>query len=404
MHNPGLREPRFHGHTAEIADGPGKGVARHAPRGAKSHGANVSDRRDYYPVLDLIRGIAAFFVLIYHVQHWLLGPGYAVNAGLAVDLFFCLSGFVLASAYRDRFADGMTLSGFIVSRLIRLMPLVVVATVISVVYIGARALQVREPVPGAALLAAAALNVLSIPFFGAPPAIGGPQLFPLNGPQYTIWLELLANTLWYLTSRIRWRGLNAAIVIVSLACLVQFGIGGDTADTFWSGIPRVLYSFYAGVILFTLSERRGSGGLTVSGKAVFWTCFALMVITFALPLPYLLPFPLELAWIALVSPALVVTAARIRVEGRLFRVSAWLGAVSYPVYILHYPIFCWINGAYQTAFKGTNFIVEAAIVLVLLPVASTLVLRLFDEPVRSLLAGWVRRTRPAGGAPKRLGA
>lgn len=364
----------------------------------------MSDRRQYYPALDLIRGIAAFFVLIYHVQHWLLGPGYAVNAGLAVDLFFCLSGFVLASAYKDRFAAGMSLSGFVLSRLIRLMPLVLVATVLSGAYIWARAFQGRDSISGLEVLAAMTLNLLSVPYFGAPPAIGGPQLFPLNGPQYTIWLELFANTLWWLTSRIRWRGLNVAIVVVSLICLARLGIAGDTPDTFWSGLPRVLYSFYTGVILFAAFDRAGEGEPSALGKAVFWVCFVLMVGVFALPLPYLLPYPLELAWIALFSPALVLTAARIRIEGRLFRVSVWLGAVSYPIYILHYPIFCWVNGAYQIVFKTTNFMVEGAILLVLLPLASTAALKMFDEPVRSLLAGWLRRARSAVRTPTRIGA
>jgi peptidoglycan/LPS O-acetylase OafA/YrhL len=364
----------------------------------------VPDSRRYYPTLDLIRGIAAFFVLVYHVQHWLLGPGYAVNAGLAVDLFFCLSGFVLASAYADRFAAGMTLPDFMISRLIRLMPLVVVATVISGSYIWARTLQGRDATFGAELVTAITLNLISVPFFGASPAIGGPQLFPLNGPQYTIWLELFANLAWYLTSRLRWRGLNYVVAGVSLAYLALFGIGGDTAGTFWLGLPRVLYSFYAGVILFTLTEHRGTVELAAFGKAVFRACFALMVVTFALPLPYLMPWPLELAWIALLSPALVVTAARVRITGRLFLIATWLGAISYPIYILHYPIFCWMNGAYQIVFKTTNFMAEAAILLIVLPLASMMALRIFDEPVRAVTTAWWRRLRPLPGTPTRLGA
>lgn len=376
----------------------------HTTWGVNRNGADVSDRRQYYPALDLIRGVAAFFVLIYHVQHWLLGPGYAVNAGLAVDLFFCLSGFVLAGAYKDRFAAGMSLSRFVAGRLIRLMPLVLVATLVSGVYVLVRASRIQESIPVVEVLAAMALNLVSVPYFGASHAIGGPQLFPLNGPQYTIWLELFANALWWLTHRLGWRGLNLAIVVVSLVCLAWFGIGGDTSETFWSGLPRVLFSFYAGVILFAVFERAGEGAPSALGKGAFCFSFVLMVGVFALPLPYLLPFPLELAFVALLSPALVLTAARIRLEGRLYRVSVWLGAISYPIYILHYPIFCWVNGAYQTVFGTTNFTAETAILLIVLPLASAVALTVFDEPVRSLLAGWLRRPRSKAGAPTRLGA
>lgn len=355
----------------------------------------MSISKPYFPVLDFIRGIAAFFVMLYHLQHWLQGPGYAVNAGLAVDLFFCLSGFVLASAYEQRFAAGMSLSDFVVSRLIRLMPLVLVATILSAAYVAARSHRGIDPVSQPELVIASVLNLFSIPFFGASHAIGGPQLFPLNGPQYTIWLELFANVVWFFTNRIRWRGLNYVIVIASFVGLTQLGIGGDVEGTFWSGVPRVLFSFYAGVILFSVFGRPRPEDSPALHRSAFAAFFGIMVVLFALPLPYQLPFSLELVWIVLLSPALVATAASIRVEGRLFHVSAWLGAISYPVYILHYPIFCWVNGVYRTVFATNNFMAETAIMAVVLPIASTVALRLFDEPVRSLFAGWRRRARLA---------
>ncbi len=330
-------------------------------------------------------------MLIYHVQHWLQGPGYAANAGLAVDLFFCLSGFVLANAYGRRIAAGMSLADFLRSRLIRLMPLVAVATIVSASYVLAHAFQSQQAIPRLELGAAFFLGLLSLPFFGASPEIGGPQLFPLNGPQYTIWLELFVNILWHLTCRVRWRGVNYVIAGVSLFCLSLAEIGGDTAETFWSGLPRVVFSFYTGVILFTLSARSNGEELTVFGKSVFWVSFILMLVIFALPVPYLLPLPMQLVWIALISPALVVTAARLRIEGRLVGVSAWLGAISYPVYILHYPVFCWVNGAYQFVFRTANFTAELVLLVIVLLVACMAALRLIDEPLRAVLSAWGRR-------------
>jgi peptidoglycan/LPS O-acetylase OafA/YrhL len=48
--------------------------------------------------------------VIFHIGDWLDMPSLAANAGLAVDVFFCLSGYVLSLAYGKRL--GKTLSSF----------------------------------------------------------------------------------------------------------------------------------------------------------------------------------------------------------------------------------------------------------------------------------------------------
>lgn len=81
-----------------------------------------------------IRGVAAFLVMLYHVP---LNPHFAsdampfLHAGyLCVDLFYVLSGFVLAYRYRAWFAEGITArnsAAFIVLRLGRVYPAYIVA-------------------------------------------------------------------------------------------------------------------------------------------------------------------------------------------------------------------------------------------------------------------------------------
>ncbi len=53
------------------------------------------------------------------------------DGGLAVDLFFALSGFVLAHAYEQKFERGMTAFDFMKIRFIRLYPLYILALFIS---------------------------------------------------------------------------------------------------------------------------------------------------------------------------------------------------------------------------------------------------------------------------------
>lgn len=91
-----------------------------------------------FAALDGMRGLAAIFVLLFHLGQWQYRPTLAANAGLAVDFFFTLSGYVLALAYAGRLDAGMSPWRFFVLRLIRLMPLIIVATLISAGYLVAK--------------------------------------------------------------------------------------------------------------------------------------------------------------------------------------------------------------------------------------------------------------------------
>ena len=97
-------------------------------------------QRNHYAALDGLRGVAAFSVLLYHLGHWLNKPFLASNAGLAVDFFFCLSGYVLSVAYRARLDSGMPATTFMRIRLIRLMPMIVIGTLFSSGYLAVRIL------------------------------------------------------------------------------------------------------------------------------------------------------------------------------------------------------------------------------------------------------------------------
>jgi peptidoglycan/LPS O-acetylase OafA/YrhL len=75
-----------------------------------------------YDSLDGVRGLAALIVVLWHMPSPMqtLGPrsGY-----LAVDLFFCLSGFVLTHAYQGKIKAGMSYLEFFKIRIVRLYPI-----------------------------------------------------------------------------------------------------------------------------------------------------------------------------------------------------------------------------------------------------------------------------------------
>jgi peptidoglycan/LPS O-acetylase OafA/YrhL len=86
----------------------------------------------------------------------------------------------------------------------------------------------------------------------------------------------------------------------------------------------------------------------------------------------------DLICISIVFPVVVFAAQQTEMSGHIARVSAIGGALSYPIYLLHYPFYTWYEGAF--GFTGSLI---AAIILV--PIISFIVLRWFDAPIRGNL-------------------
>lgn len=85
---------------------------------------------DSFGLLDGLRGMGAILILIGHtVAFW--GLQYAPTGAVCVDLFFLLSGFVIAFAYEPRLAAGMGVREFMTHRMVRLYPLYLLSIVMS---------------------------------------------------------------------------------------------------------------------------------------------------------------------------------------------------------------------------------------------------------------------------------
>jgi hypothetical protein len=89
--------------------------------------------KNYFFFLDELRGVAALSVVLLHASQ-AFGFGLNSHASLAVDFFFCLSGFVLAHRYDQKLKSGVLLSSaFFLKRLLRLYPLIVAGVGLGVV-------------------------------------------------------------------------------------------------------------------------------------------------------------------------------------------------------------------------------------------------------------------------------
>jgi peptidoglycan/LPS O-acetylase OafA/YrhL len=342
--------------------------------------SSIPPHRGHFAALDAVRGIAAISVILFHLGHWLAVPSLATNSGLAVDLFFCLSGYVLSLAYQERLRGGMSFAKFVQIRLIRLWPLIALGTTLSFTFVIARALIEHDGIQWGVLALAPIMGMASIPFLGAPQYIGGPQIFPLNGPQYTLFLELLVNFAWAACRQLRRLPLIPIVTALALVAILTVGLGGDQDSTFLLGFPRVMASYFLGVMLYLVE---GSLPTIVTRKRVFLCCLVVMLGLFYFPAP--LPLSASLIWIAVASPILVISGAHMRLSNRWSGAGLFLGRMSYPLYVLHYPLFCWSNGLFQTVFKHQSPLWEIPLCFLTIVGGSYLALIAFDEKVRAVL-------------------
>lgn len=169
---------------------------------SKISAAAFADTKPHYDLLDGLRGVAALMVIFYHVfEAFATSPiDQQFNHGyLAVDFFFILSGFVIGYAYDDRWKT-MTTKDFIKRRLIRLHPMVVLGAVLGVI---AFCIQGCEKWDGthvsiSMVMLALLINLFLIPAVpGSGPEIrGNGEMFPLNGPSWSLFFEYIGNIMY----------------------------------------------------------------------------------------------------------------------------------------------------------------------------------------------------------------
>jgi peptidoglycan/LPS O-acetylase OafA/YrhL len=361
-----------------------------------------------FETLDAMRGLAALMVVFRHTTVFGTAPADS-HSYLAVDLFFVLSGFVVAHAYeRPLLEHTMGFGRFVAVRLIRLYPLLLV----SVAFAAAVALTAPpydaasaspwDPVsPGAgSILGGSTLALLFLPS-----QVGGsPLLFPLNTALWSLMYELAINVLYAAWGvRLSTRAFAAVVVTCGLA-VAAFALHREGLDWGWSwgvgslvpGLLRAGFGFGAGVLLHRFVAARPAPGVALP---------PIPVLALAM-LPLLVPdLPFGDGWVdvlavGLVFPAAIVLGASAPPTARLRPVFVLMGAASYPVYVLHVPALKLLERALGAEGGPLDALhVLAGVVFIVALLACALALdRWYDRPLRGALTGWLRRRatlRPA---------
>ena len=169
-------------------------------------------KQSRYNFLDGVRGLAAVFILTRHTGYYWHFSLY--RSYLAVDLFFVLSGFVIAHAYDTRIREGIiSVRQFMLIRLVRLYPVFLISVLLcTVTLIGSAYIKNMLDVDHIVEIAAAIVMTL---FFLPFPMAGNDNLFPLNGAYWSLFFELFANMLYAMFRRLLTDTVLIVIVILS---------------------------------------------------------------------------------------------------------------------------------------------------------------------------------------------
>ena len=289
-------------------------------------------RKSRFITLDALRGVGALSVMAGHsaAAFSSFGPRHYY---LAVDMFFVLSGFVIAHAYDLRFERGLTFRAFMQARVRRLYPIYLIGLVIAL------ACTFASNVHNLSYVQRAVSFGLGLAGLPSPPFDSWAALFPMNGPFWSLFFEFwIANVAYALFwKQIRGRLLSGLVLtsgIALLAAVLYFRTidVGWTWPTFLGGAARVCFSFFAGVLLCRLHGRFGG----TQHRAASWMFLGAAVLVFAIPFYGVAKILHDVAAVFLAFPAIVYFGAS-AVEKRP-RIGAALGDVSYAIYAIHRPL------------------------------------------------------------------
>ena len=316
--------------------------------------------------LDALRGYAAIAVLVFHSSGllgmtWLFPSGY-----LSVDLFFAMSGFVIAHSYQKLILERGWV-WFMKVRIKRFLPLYVLGGVFGLVRV-AGLLAVGSDTRGWVAAAVAYFAFLPAP---VSPFSGG-AMAPLNAPAWSLLYELYANLvlaiiLPWLTNRLLALIIFVTGTILLTAALNGIGLVGYNLSDFGLGFVRTFFSISMGVSLYRLRRHIPTAGIHP---------IVLPIIVIAVvQLP---PNPMYSFAFVLFGSPLILAAG---VASSASNVASRYGASSsFAIYALHVPIL----GIASGVISRMNLASELAtgLIIVACAIFAPYVDRHFDRPLR----------------------
>lgn len=364
--------------------------------------------------IEQLRAVSIFFVLIAHVG--VLSPFifervvplfHYATFGVGVDLFFCISGYVVAKAYCDYFDRYRSREQFWLAarmfwlrRIYRLLPSAWLWVVIGIV------LAVSFNRTGAFMgIEQNVKSALAIFSFTANLA----DLYGWLWPNNVYWSLSLEEQFYFLFPffLLLITGRKTRIVALLLVIAVQFPLARSLYGDFSVRLLALfrIDGFAWGILVFMLSRsvwyQRVEPKFLLRKPLALATTLLLFFLLAAVP-AQLSAWPINMGLVAMIAAVLVWLASY--ANGYLFgywRLSAvmqWLGARSYGIYLIHMPVFRFTHEAATRYVQSTGQEYTEAIVPFLLLVAGVLIValaeinfRYIEEPLRRIGADRAKR-------------
>ncbi|MGI4834805.1 MAG: acyltransferase family protein [Janthinobacterium lividum] len=245
------------------------------------------------------------------------------------------------------------------------------------------------------MLLVMALGCLMLPMPLSMDIRGWQETYPLNGPGWSLFFEYIVNILYAVLVRKFSKLALGILVALSAAALLHLTLARPEGDVVggWAlepvqlhiGFTRVMYPFFAGLLLYRTSK---PGRVN---NAFFWSSL-LVIVVLAMPRLGGLARPwvnglYESLSIILVFPLIILLGA----SGELVvpytkKLCKFLGDISYPIYITHYPLIyiytAWVYNHKVPLRAGWPFAMLTFFSAIALAYAA---LKFYDEPARAWL-------------------
>ena len=376
---------------------------------AETPSATTAVTGRHLPALNGLRGVAVIGVVAYHLQ-----LGWAKGGYLGVDLFFVLSGFLITTLLLEEWVGSgrINLAAFWGRRARRLLPALFLVVAALALYLvcnavfggpGANGLIDLSGLRGDAIATLLYVNNWHLIYahqsyfaqFSTPSPLQHTWSLAIEEQFYLVWPLVLLVLLRY--GRRGWRRLGVTVTVLlgvgsSVLMAVLFNPPADPSRIYY-GTDTRLFDLMAGATLAFLAASRGQPGAQAR-RALHWVgpvaAVVLAVFWVRAGTSGGLPtnFMFEGGFLLCAALAgLVVADARLIEPARFARALAWrplhfIGTISYGIYLWHWPVIVYLNGARTGLSTWPLDLLRVAVTLLV----STASYYLVERPVR--LAKW----------------
>jgi peptidoglycan/LPS O-acetylase OafA/YrhL len=346
-------------------------------------------RGSEYRTIQALRFIAAFMVVMLHSSFYTserLGGGlgiYSLGAN-GVRLFFVISGFVMIMSSERRIGDPHGWRMFAVKRIRRIVPLYWVLSLVKLVTLLLASGLVLHSTLDWSFIAKSLLFVPARNIDG--------EIRPLLGVGWTLNFEMFFYLLFTAALACRVRPVSfIAPILVGLSMLFVFRAPGWPVPLYFLSDPIVL-DFLCGMMIAHWCLRYEA--------LPAWSAWMLVAIGLAylyLPVPrpdYRTLVGSLLTTVAASAAILGATSLEPRIGPQIPRITLFLGAASYSLYLVH-PIFAPLSPAVLSRLHIIVPLLSIGASVVIALVAGVLCYRFVETPLTRLSGGTARRRAKA---------